>query len=194
LIAKYGYAPVSGTKVEGIDQILFSHTQIQRRVTNLAKQISQDYAGRKLLLVGILKGMICFMSDLMKQISLPVTVEFMAISYFGTDSETAVKITKDIDISIAGLDVLMVEDIVDTGMTLNYVLNHLGAHNPNSLRVCTLLDKRARRLINVPLEYIGFEVPDEFVVGYGLDYRGEYRNLPFIGVLNPEFSEKSKNE
>jgi len=113
-------------------------------------------------------------------------VDFMAISYYGTDNESAVKITKDLDTSIAGLDVLMVEDIVDTGMTLNYVLNHLASHNPASLRVCTLLDKRIRRLIDVPLDYIGFEIPDEFKVGYGLDYHGEYRNLSFIGALNPE--------
>jgi hypoxanthine phosphoribosyltransferase len=146
--------------------------------------------GKKLVLVGILKGVMCFMSDLMQHITLPLNVDFMAISYYGTDDESAVKITKDLDTSIAGLDVLMVEDIVDTGMTLNYVLNHLASHNPASLRVCTLLDKRARRLIDVPLDYIGFEIPDEFVVGYGLDYHGEYRNLPFIGVLKPKLIEE----
>ena len=190
LLAKYGYGRLGETKVEGIDCVLFSHTQIQRRVKALAKRISHDYVGRKLVLVGILKGVVCFMSDLMQHISLPLAVEFMAISYYGTNKESAVKITKDLDTSIAGLDVLMVEDIVDTGMTLNYVLNHLASHNPASLRVCTLLDKRARRLVDVPLDYIGFEIPDEFVVGYGLDYHGEYRNLPFIGALNPELREE----
>jgi hypoxanthine phosphoribosyltransferase len=130
------------------------------------------------------------MSDLMQHITLPLNVDFMAISYYGTNNEPAVKITKDLDTSIAGLDVLMVEDIVDTGMTLNYVLDHLASHNPASLRVCTLLDKRVRRLIDVPLDYIGFEIPDEFVVGYGLDFHGEYRNLPFIGVLKPELIEE----
>jgi len=190
LLAKYGYGRLGETKVKGIDLVLFSHTQIQRRVKALAKHISRDYMGKKLVLVGILKGVMCFMSDLMQHITLPLNVDFMAISYYGTDDESAVKITKDLDTSIAGLDVLMVEDIVDTGMTLNYVLNHLASHNPASLRVCTLLDKRARRLIDVPLDYIGFEIPDEFVVGYGLDYHGEYRNLPFIGVLKPKLIEE----
>jgi hypoxanthine phosphoribosyltransferase len=144
------------------------------------------YKDRDLVLVGVLKGVICFMSDLMQHISVPVNVEFMAISYYGTDKEQAVKITKDLDASIAGRDVLMVEDIVDTGMTLNYLLNHLDSHNPASLKVCALLDKRIRRLVDIQIDYIGFEIPDEFIVGYGLDYHGEYRNLPFIGALNPE--------
>ena len=190
LLAKYGYGRLGETKVEGIDHVLFSHTQIQRRVKALAKRISRDYIGKNLVLVGILKGVVCFMSDLMQQITLPLSVDFMAISYYGTDNEAAVKITKDFDASISGLDVLMVEDIVDTGMTLNYILNHLASHNPASLRVCTLLDKRIRRLVDVPLDYIGFEIPDEFIVGYGLDYHGEYRNLPFIGALYPELIEE----
>lgn len=194
LLGKYGYGPLAGNKVEGVSKVLFSQTQIQKQVRSLAKRISLDYAGERLVLAGILKGVVCFMSDLMRHISLPVNIEFMAISYYGNESEQAVKITKDIDTSIAGRNVLMVEDIVDTGMTLNYVLNHLKAHNPKSLRVCTLLDKKARRLVNVPLEYVGFEVPDEFVVGYGLDYRGEYRNLPFIGILNPELNQKKLPE
>ena len=191
LLAKYGYGPLGGTKVEGINRVLFSHTQIQQRVRALSRRISHDYTGQQLVLVGVLKGVICFMSDLMQHISLPLTLELMAISYYGSDTEPAVKITKDLDSSIAGLHVLMVEDIVDTGMTLNYVLNHLSAHNPASLHVCTLLDKRARRLIDVPLDYIGFEIPDEFIVGYGLDFHGEYRNLPFIGALNPELTEET---
>jgi bifunctional protein TilS/HprT len=190
LLAKYGYGILGETKIEGIDHVLFTHTQIQRRVKALAKRITRDYSGRKLVLVGILRGVICFVADLMQNIPMPLSVDFMAISYYGTDNETSVKITKDLDTSIAGQDVLMVEDIVDTGMTLNYVLNHLASHNPSSLRVCTLLDKRIRRLIDVPLDYIGFEIPDEFVVGYGLDYHGEYRNLPFIGTLNPQLVEK----
>jgi hypoxanthine phosphoribosyltransferase len=190
LLAKYGYGRLGGTKVKGVDRVLFSHTQIQRRIKALAKRVSRDYMGRKLVLVGILKGVMCFMADLMQHITLPLNVDFMAISYYGTNNESSVKITKDLDISIAGLDVLMIEDIVDTGMTLNYVLNHLASHNPASLRVCTLLDKRVRRLVDVPLDYIGFEIPDEFVVGYGLDYHGEYRNLPFIGMLKPELIEE----
>ena len=185
LLAKYGYGPLGEAKVEGIDRVLYSHAKIQRRISTLARRISRDYAGQRLVLIGILKGVVCFMADLMQHLSLPVTVDFMAISYYGGDGQV-VKITRDLDSSITGQHVLMVEDIVDTGMTLNYILAHLSAHNPASLRVCTLLDKRARRLINVPLDYVGFEVPDEFVVGYGLDYKGEYRNLPFIGILYPE--------
>jgi len=185
LLAKYGYGPLGEAKVEGIDRVLYSHAKIQRRIGTLARRISRDYAGQRLVLIGILKGVVCFMADLMQHLSLPVTVDFMAISYYGGDGQV-VKITRDLDSSITGQHVLMVEDIVDTGMTLNYILAHLSAHNPASLRVCTLLDKRARRLINVPLDYVGFEVPDEFVVGYGLDYKGEYRNLPFIGILYPE--------
>jgi bifunctional protein TilS/HprT len=185
LLAKYGYGPLGEAKVAGIDRVLYSHAKIQRRVRTLARRISHDYAGQRLVLIGVLKGVVCFMSDLMQHLSIPVTLDFMAISYYGGDGQV-VKITRDLDSSITGQHVLMVEDIVDTGMTLNYILAHLSAHNPASLRVCTLLDKRARRLINVPLDYVGFEVPDEFVVGYGLDYKGEYRNLPFIGILHPE--------
>jgi len=191
LLAKYGYGPLGEAKVEGVDRVLYSHARIQRRVRTLARHISRDYAGQRLVLVGILKGVVCFMADLMQHLSLPVTLDFMAISYYGGDGQV-VKITRDLDSSITGHHVLMVEDIVDTGMTLNYILNHLSAHNPASLRVCTLLDKRARRLINVPLDYVGFEVPDEFVVGYGLDYKGEYRNLPFIGILRPELIKAMK--
>lgn len=189
LLAKYGYGVSGQGKVEGVSRILYSHSQIQRRVKALARHISRDYAGQRLVLVGILKGVVCFMTDLMQHISLPITIDFMAISYYGGDGQ-AVKITKDLDSSITGQHVLMVEDIVDTGMTLNYVLSHLSAHNPASLRVCTLLDKRVRRLIDAPLDYVGFEVPDEFVVGYGLDYKGEYRNLPFIGVLSAELTKE----
>jgi len=190
LLAKYGYGRLGENRMEGIDHVLFTHTQIQRRVKALAKRITRDYNGRKLILVGILRGVICFMADLMQNVPLPLAVDFMAISYYGSDNASSVKITKDLDTSISGCDVLMVEDIVDTGMTLNYVLNHLASHNPASLRVCTLLDKRVRRLVDVPLDYIGFEIPDEFVVGYGLDYHGEYRNLSFIGALNPHLIEK----
>ncbi|MFO7996695.1 MAG: hypoxanthine phosphoribosyltransferase [Dehalococcoidia bacterium] len=184
LLAKYGYGPLGEAKVEGVDRVLYNHSRIQGRVRTLARHISRDYAGQRLVLIGILKGVVCFMADLMQHLSLPVTLDFMAISYYGGDGQV-VKITRDLDSSITGQHVLMVEDIVDTGMTLNYILGHLAAHNPASLHVCTLLDKRARRLVDVPLDYVGFEIPDEFVVGYGLDYKGEYRNLPFIGILNP---------
>jgi hypoxanthine phosphoribosyltransferase len=191
LLAKYGYGPLGEAKVEGVDRVLYSHAKIQRRVRTLARHISRDYAGQRLVLIGILKGVVCFMADLMQHLSLPVTLDFMAISYYGGDGQV-VKITRDLDSSITGQHVLMVEDIVDTGMTLNYILNHLSAHNPASLRVCTLLDKKARRLISVPLDYVGFEAPDEFVVGYGLDYKGEYRNLPFVGILHPGLIKNTK--
>ncbi len=193
LLAKYGYGPLGEAKIEGVDRVLYSHAKIQRRVRSLARQISRDYAGQRLVLVGILKGVVCFMADLMQHLSIPVTLDFMAISYYGGDGQV-VRITRDLDSSITGQHVLMVEDIVDTGMTLNYILNHLSAHNPASLRVCTLLDKRARRLVDVPLDYVGFEVADEFVVGYGLDYKGEYRNLPFIGVLRAEVKDQKKRQ
>jgi len=193
LLAKYGYGPLGEAKIEGVSRILYSHAQIQRRVRALARHISRDYAGQRLVIVGILKGVICFMADLMQHISLPVTLDLMAVSPYESDGQV-VKITRDLDSSITGQHVLMIEDIVDTGMTLNYILSHLSAHNPASLRVCTLLDKRARRLVNVSLDYIGFEIPDEFVVGYGLDYKGEYRNLPFIAILRPEVTKEDDAE
>jgi hypoxanthine phosphoribosyltransferase len=122
------------------------------------------------------------MADLIRQITIPLDLDFIAISYYTGDDNSVVKITKDMDLNIAGRHVIMVEDIVDTGITLNYILNHLRARKPASLAVCTLLDRRIRRIVDIPLDYIGFEIPDEFVVGYGLDYREEYRNLPFIGI------------
>jgi bifunctional protein TilS/HprT len=183
LFAKYGFLPLGENKMTGIQRYLFSKAQLQRRVRSLAKQISSDYHGKDLVLVGILKGVVCFMSDLMQNLSIPVLVDFMAISAPGDHTSSSIMITKDLDLDIKDKDVLMVEDIVDTGMTLNYILNYLAAHQPSSLSVCTLLDKRVRRLIDVHLDYVGFEIPDEFVVGYGLDYGGKYRNLPFIAVL-----------
>lgn len=186
LLAKFGFMPPDENKMIGIQKYLFNKTQIQRRVKSLAKQISSDYRGSDLVLIGILKGMVCFMSDLMQNISIPLNIDFMAISTPSNKTDISVKITKDLDIDIKGKHVLMVEDIVDTGMTLNFVLNYLSTKEPASLKVCTLLDKRVRRLIDVPLDYVGFEIPDEFVVGYGLDVGGKYRNLPFIAMLEIE--------
>jgi bifunctional protein TilS/HprT len=194
MLAKYGYGPLEMSKAEGVDRVLFSHAQIQQQVKSLGKTISHDYLGKQLVLVGVLKGVVCFMADLMRHISVPLNVEFMAVSTYGDNKESAVKITKDIDKSISGVDVLIVEDIVDTGMTLNYLANHLLAHSPSSLKICTLLDKRVRRIVNVPLNYIGFEIPDEFVVGYGLDFHGEYRNLPYIGALSPNIIDQIKTK
>ncbi|MBI4297249.1 MAG: hypoxanthine phosphoribosyltransferase [Chloroflexi bacterium] len=186
LLAKYGFGPLAQAEVPGIERVLFSTNQVQKRVAELGRQISQDYAGTQPVLVGVLKGVLCFMGDLMRQISLPLSLEFMSISHFGAGGADGVRITKDLDSDIQGKHVLVVEDVVDTGMTLNYLLNYLSTRQPASLEVCTLLDKRVRRLVDVPIRYVGFEAPDEFLVGYGLDYLERNRNLPFIGVLKPE--------
>ena len=189
LLAKYGFGPLAQDEIRGIERVLFSTNQIQRRVGELGREISRDYAGTQPVLVGVLKGVLCFMGDLMRQISLPLSLEFMAISYFGTDGDKGVRITKDLDSDIQGQHVLVVEDIVDMGMTLNYLLNYLSTRKPASLEVCTLLDKKVRRLVDIPIKYVGFEIPDEFVVGYGMDYLERNRNLPFIGILKPEARE-----
>ena len=186
ILAKYGYGPLAKSEVQQISRVLFSARRIEQRAHELGQQISLDYADRRLLLVGVLKGMICFMADLMRQITVPLTIDFMAISYYEGDGGSAVRIVKDLEQDIGGADVLLVEDIVDTGMTLNYILGYLEARRPRSLKVAALLDKRVRRLVDVSLDYVGFEVPDEFLVGYGLDYEQQFRNLPFIGVLKPE--------
>lgn len=166
-------------------EVLFDEQQIRTRVRDLAAQITNDYAGRQLVLVSILRGSVFFATDLARQIELPLSMDFLSISSYGEDSEGVVRITKDLEENIAGKDVLVIEDIVDTGFTLKYLLRTLGGRNPKSLEVCALLDRRARRIIEIDLKYIGFEIPDKFVVGYGLDYRQRYRNLPYIGVVKP---------
>ena len=186
LLAKYGYGPPEAAKLPDIDRVLITASQIERRVGELGAQISRDYTGEGLVLVGVLKGVLCFMADLLRHISLPVSIDFLAISSYESDSSGPLSMLKDLDLNIEQRHVLLVEDIVDTGMTLNRVLEHLWAQQPASLKVCCLLDKRARRLVDVPLDYIGFEIPDEFVVGYGLDYQQRYRNLPFVAVLKEE--------
>ncbi|MEE9202931.1 MAG: hypoxanthine phosphoribosyltransferase [Dehalococcoidia bacterium] len=186
LLAKYGYGPLAEAKGHGVGKVLLSSQQIQRRVMELARQISRDYADRNPLLVGVLRGVFCFMADLVRNISIPMDVDFMAISYYSSEETGGVRITKDLEHSVAGRHVIMVEDIVDTGMTLSYILNLLKAREPASLAVCTLLDKRVRRIVDVPLAYVGIEIPDEFVVGYGLDYQEKFRNLPFIALLKQE--------
>jgi len=193
LLAKFGYGPLAQARGHGISRVLYSNAEIHRRVRELAEQISKDYAGRHPIMVGVLRGVFCFMADLVRQITIPLDIEFMAISYYSGGDSSAVKITKDMDLNVTGRHVLMVEDIVDTGMTLSYVLNYIRTRKPASLATCTLLDKRVRRIVDVPLDYIGFKVPDEFVVGYGLDYREEYRNLPFIGILRPEEAEAKED-
>jgi len=167
-------------------EILFDEQQIRARVADLAREITKEYAGRRLVLVSILRGSVFFATDLARLIELPLSMDFLSISSYGEDSEGVVRITKDLEENIAGKDVLVIEDIIDTGFTLKYLLRTLASRNPKSLEVCALLDRRARRIIEIELKYIGFEIPDKFVVGYGLDYRQRYRNLPYIGVLKPD--------
>ena len=186
LLAKYGIGAVNEQEQMGVREVLISASQIERRLNELGVEISRDYAGKEVLLVGVLKGVTCFMADLMRHISLPLSIDFMTISSYEDDRSGAVRITQDLTENIAGRDVLIVEDIVDTGMTLNHLMKQLRAREPASLRVVTLLDKRVRRLADVPLDYVGFEIPDEFVVGYGLDFRQRFRNLPFIATLRSE--------
>src|SRR3954447_14933905 len=172
-----------------IGDILVTEEQIRAKVHELGAQVSRDYAGRSVTLVSVLKGSLPFMADLMRAIEVPVQIDLMEVSSYGgatTETSGLVRILKDLSSSIAGRDVLIVEDIIDTGLTLNYLLRYLRGKNPASLRICTLLDKPARRLVDIPVDYIGFTIPDQFVVGYGLDYGEYYRNLRFVGVLKPE--------
>jgi len=172
-----------------VAEVLLSEADIQARVAELGRTISADYAGHELTLVSVLKGSLPFMADLMRAMSVPVRIDLMEVSSYGgaaTESSGLVRILKDLSASIDGQDVLIVEDIIDTGLTLNYLVRYLRGKNPRSLRICTLLDKPARRLVEIPVDYIGFTIPDRFVVGYGLDYGEVYRNLRFVGVLRPE--------
>jgi hypoxanthine phosphoribosyltransferase len=168
-----------------IVEVLFTEPEIQSRIADLAGEITRDFKDSKLVLVSVLRGSVFFATDLARKIDLPLSMDFLSISSYGEDSEGVVRITKDLEENIAGKDVLLIEDIVDTGFTLKYLLRTLAGRNPRTLEVCTLLDRRARRIIELDLKYIGFEIPDKFVVGYGLDYRQRYRNLPYIGVVNP---------
>src|ERR671922_2010621 len=172
-----------------VGEILVSEDQIAGKVAELGAQISADYDGRQLTLVSVLKGSLPFMADLMRAITVPVRIDLMEVSSYGgttTESSGLVRILKDLSASIEGEDVLIVEDIIDTGLTLNYLIRYLRGKNPKSLRICTLLNKPARRLVDIPVDYVGFTIPDQFVVGYGLDYGEVYRNLKFVGVLRPE--------
>lgn len=195
LLAKYGFGPFSEVEVAGIREVLISVSELEQRVEELGAEISRDYQGKDdLLLVGVLRGVTCFMADLMRHISLPVTIDFMSISSYEGEQGGAVRIVKDLDEPLAGRDVLIVEDIVDTGMTLNTLMDLLRLREPASLKVCTLLDKRVRRLLEVPIDYCGFEAPDEFVVGYGLDFQQKFRNLPFIASLERDWLEEYKRK
>src|SRR6187397_3480787 len=176
-----------------VAEILITEEEIRSKVRELGAQVTADYTGRSVTLVSVLKGSLPFMADLMRAIEIPVQIDLMEVSSYGgatTESSGLVRILKDLSSTIAGKDVLIVEDIIDTGLTLNYLLRYLRGKNPRSLRVCTLLDKPARRLVDITVDYLGFTIPDQFVVGYGLDYGEFYRNLPFIGVLRPEVYER----
>ncbi len=173
---------------DDLDEVLFNEEKIAEIVKNMGQQISKDYEGKNLLLVSVLKGSLIFMADLMRQITVPCSIDFLSVSSYGAGTNTTgeVRILKDLDASLEGKDVLVVEDILDSGVTLSYLLKNLSARNPNSIRLCTFLDKPDRRRINVHADYIGAAIPDAFIVGYGLDYAEKYRNLPFVAVLKPE--------
>jgi len=174
--------------VDDVEEVLIPEEVLQDRIREIGRRISGEYNSKEPLLVGILTGAFVFLADLLRAISIPCRVDFMATASYGagTESSGIVRILKDLDQSIEGRHVLVVDDIIDTGLTMDYLLETLKARYPASLRVCALLDKRPRRLREVPLDFRGFEIPDRFVIGYGLDYAGRYRNLPFIGVLKPE--------
>ena len=172
---------------QDIERIFFSAEEIDKRLEEMAGEINRDYAGKELMLISVLRGSFVFMADLTRKITLPCTVDFLAVSSYGkgTTSSGQVQITKDLSDDIEGKDILVVEDILDSGNTLSYLMKLLRARHPASIRLCTLLDKPERRVVPVEVDYVGFTIPDEFVVGYGLDYAEKYRNLPYIGIHQP---------
>ena len=171
-----------------VGEVLIDADVLRTRIVELGDEISAYYEGRELLLIGVLKGAVFFMADLMRHLTVPCEVDFMAISSYGaqTDSSGVVRILKDLDINIEGRNVLVVEDIIDSGLTLSYLIRNLESREPESLEVCALLTKPARREIDVPVRWVGFEIPNRFVIGYGLDFAERYRNLPYVGVLSEE--------
>ena len=177
---------------DDILKVLYSEEELKAKCAEMGAQITRDYAGKNLLLVTVLKGAVVYFTDLMRAIDLPCTIDFMIVSSYGSGVKTSgvVKIVKDLDTDLTGKDLLIVEDILDTGLTLSYLKGMLAARNPASIRIATLLDKPDRRKADIRADYIGYRVPDEFVVGYGLDYDEKYRNLPYVGVLKPEIYEK----
>jgi hypoxanthine phosphoribosyltransferase len=180
---------VSNAELErAVGEVLIDEDRLQARIQELGREVSGDYEGRELLLVGVLKGAVFFMADLMRELTVPCEIDFMAISSYGaqTDSSGVVRILKDLDINIAGRDVLVVEDIIDSGLTLSYLMRNLKARKPATLEICALLTKPDRREIDVPVRYVGFEIPNKFVIGYGLDFAERYRNLPYVAVLRPD--------
>ena len=180
---------MSQTELErGVSEVLVEEEALRARVAELGEEISSDYEGRDLLLVGVLKGAVFFMADLMRRLTVPCEVDFMAISSYGaaSDSSGVVRILKDLDIPLDGRHVLVVEDIIDSGLTLSYLMRNLESREPASLEICALLTKPSRREIDVPVRYVGFEIPNRFVIGYGLDFDERYRNLPYVAVLRDE--------
>ena len=180
---------MSQTELErAVGEVLIDQDTLAGRVAELGAEVSADYEGRDLLLIGVLKGAVFFMADLMRHLTVPCEVDFMAISSYGdaTDSSGIVRILKDLDINIEGRDVLVVEDIIDSGLTLSYLIRNLESREPSSLEVCALLTKPSRREIDVPVRYVGFEIPNRFVIGYGLDFAERYRNLPYVAVLSDD--------
>ncbi len=178
--------------IKDIKEVLFNEEDIKKKVKEISKEISRDYKGKDLVVVGVLKGSVLFAAELIKGITIPCEIDFMAVSSYGdaTESSGVVRILKDLDHSIEGRDILIVEDIVDSGITLSYLTKYLKARKANSIEIVTLLNKPARRKKDIHVKYIGYDVPDEFIVGYGIDYAEKYRNLPFIGVLKPEVYNK----
>jgi len=178
----------------GIKEILIEEEEIQAKVAELGKKITEDYLDKDLLIVCVLKGAVIFAGDLIRKIDLPLDIDFMAISSYGcnTKSTGVVRIIKDLNMSIEGKHVLIVEDIIDSGLTLAYLIENLKTRRPESVEICTILDKPDRRSINLDIKYTGFKVPDEFVVGYGLDYSERYRNLPYVAVLKKEVYQKNE--
>ena len=179
--------------INDIEKVLLSEKELKKIVERLGAEITKDYEGKKLVLVSVLKGSVVFMADLMREIKVPCTIDFMSVSSYGSGTKTSgvVKIIKDLDAEVVnGADLLIVEDILDSGVTLEYLMKVLSVRNPNSIKICTLLDKPERRKANVFADYAGAQIPDAFVVGYGLDYDEKYRNLPFVGALKPAVYEK----
>jgi hypoxanthine phosphoribosyltransferase len=177
---------------EDLEKTLFTHEQIRQRIREVAAEISRDYQGRELMLVGVLKGAVFFLTHLAEALEIPVQLDFLGIASFspGRALPGVVRISKDLDLDIRGKDILVVEDIVDTGLTLRYLLNILSGRDPSSLAVCTFLDKATRRLVDIPVKYRCFEVPDRFVVGFGLDYNQHYRELPYVGILKSQIHQE----
>ncbi len=177
-----------GEMASDIDRVIYSEAVLQEKIKLLGRQISVDYAGKNPLIIGVLRGVLFFMADLLREIKIHVEVDFLAVSSYSSEARNRglVRMDKDLEIPITGRHLLFVEDVIDTGLTLNYILNNLRTRQPASLEVCVLFDKPTKRLVNIPLKYKGFDLPDQFIVGYGLDYREKYRNLPFVGLLKAQ--------